>query len=79
MCERQVAPEKNAAGGSLYGEMRDMVVYGQCKSCEFFQMPIEKESQASQKIKLHNYKVGLDVSKHNKSTKLWLSSHYNGE
>ena len=42
-------------------EWDDYVRYGQRKSCEFYQLPIEKENTAHAKTQLHNYKVGLSV------------------
>ena len=39
----------------------DYVRYGQRKSCEFYQLPIEKENNPHAKVQLHNYKLGLSV------------------
>ena len=59
-CDKQLYKVQNGLyNASPTGVQR--LRYGQRKSCQFYQLPIEKQSDAYSKTQLHNYRVGLSV------------------
>jgi len=57
-CDSQT---KQGHGGMGEYQIAEHINFGQRKSCQFYQLPIEKEPSAHSRTALHNFQLGLEI------------------